>query len=123
MKLLLIGLAIGVIVYLASGGHIIFLPLLLLVPFGWFFRGRTRHIAPATPTKAVALAQVLAAHPHQPRRSFAATRPGGAEAEAAADAPDLDEAVADALVIGASPRSPGAHARRHRRGARARAAP
>jgi hypothetical protein len=42
MKLLLIGLAIGVIVYVASGGHIIFLPLLLLVPFGWFFRGRTR---------------------------------------------------------------------------------
>jgi F0F1-type ATP synthase assembly protein I len=42
MKLLLIGLAIGVIVYVASGGHIIFLPLLLLVPFGWFFRGRRR---------------------------------------------------------------------------------
>jgi hypothetical protein len=37
-----------------------------------------------------------------------ATRPGRAEAGAAADAPDLDEAVADALVVEASPRSPGA---------------
>src|SRR5438093_9895577 len=36
-----------------------------------------------------------------------ATRPGRAEAEAAADAPHLDEAVADALVVEASPRSPG----------------
>src|SRR5207244_12575223 len=37
-----------------------------------------------------------------------ATCPGRAEAEAAADTPDLDEAVADALVVEASPRSPGA---------------
>ncbi|MDP9226922.1 MAG: hypothetical protein M3P18_24380 [Actinomycetota bacterium] len=42
MKLLLIGLAIGVIVYAASGGHFIFLPLLLLVPFGWSLDGRRR---------------------------------------------------------------------------------
>jgi hypothetical protein len=33
---------------------------------------------------------------------------GRAEAEAAADAPDLNETVAGALVIEASPRSPGA---------------
>jgi hypothetical protein len=46
MKLLLIGLAIGLIVYVASGGRIIFLPLLLLVPFGLFFGGRRRTALP-----------------------------------------------------------------------------
>jgi hypothetical protein len=42
MKLLLIGLAIGLIVYVASGGRIIFLPLLLLLPFGFAFGSRRR---------------------------------------------------------------------------------
>jgi hypothetical protein len=37
-----------------------------------------------------------------------ATGPSGAEAEASADAPHLDEAVAGALVVEASPRPPGA---------------
>jgi hypothetical protein len=44
MWLLLIGVAIGVIVYVASSGHVIFLPLLLVLPLGgWLFRGRKRH--------------------------------------------------------------------------------
>jgi hypothetical protein len=43
LKLLLIGLAIGVIVYVASSGHVIFLPLILLLPFGWLLRGRRRY--------------------------------------------------------------------------------
>jgi hypothetical protein len=39
MRLLLIGLAIGVSVYVASSGHVIFLPLLLVLPLGgWLFR-------------------------------------------------------------------------------------
>jgi hypothetical protein len=40
---LLIGLAIGVIVYVASSGQVIFLPLIFLVPFGWLVRGRRRN--------------------------------------------------------------------------------
>jgi hypothetical protein len=43
LRLLLIGLAIGVIVYVASSGHVIFLPLIFLVPLGWLFRGRRRY--------------------------------------------------------------------------------
>jgi hypothetical protein len=39
VRLLLIGLAIGVIVYVASSGQVIFLPLIFLVPFGWLVRG------------------------------------------------------------------------------------
>jgi hypothetical protein len=43
MRLVLIGLAIGVIVYVASSGRVIFLPLIFLVPLGWLFRGRKRY--------------------------------------------------------------------------------
>jgi hypothetical protein len=42
MRLLLLGLAVAVIVYVATGGHVLFLPLLLILPFGWFFGGRHR---------------------------------------------------------------------------------
>jgi hypothetical protein len=42
MRLLLIGLAIAVIVYVASSGRVIFLPLILLLPLGWLFQGRQR---------------------------------------------------------------------------------
>jgi len=38
MWLLLIGLAIGDSLYLASNGHVIFLPLFVLLPLGWLFR-------------------------------------------------------------------------------------
>jgi hypothetical protein len=38
--LLLIGLAIGVLVYLATSGHVIFLPLIILFPLAWLFRGK-----------------------------------------------------------------------------------
>jgi hypothetical protein len=40
--LLLIGLAIGVITYVASSGHVIFLPLLVVLPLAWLFRGSGR---------------------------------------------------------------------------------
>jgi hypothetical protein len=40
--LLLAGLAIGLLVYLISGGHVIFLPLLLVFPLGWAFGSRRR---------------------------------------------------------------------------------
>jgi hypothetical protein len=40
--LLLGGLAIGLLVYLISGGHVIFLPLLLVFPLGWAFESRRR---------------------------------------------------------------------------------
>ena len=41
MILLLVGLAIAVIVFLVSGGHVIFLPLILILPLGLFsFRRR-----------------------------------------------------------------------------------
>jgi hypothetical protein len=40
--LLLIGLAIGLIVYLATSGHVIFLPLIVLFPLAWLFRGGGR---------------------------------------------------------------------------------
>jgi hypothetical protein len=39
--ILLGGLAVALIVYVATGGHVIFLPLLLLFPLGFFF-GRRR---------------------------------------------------------------------------------
>ena len=35
------GLAVALIVYVVTGGHVIFLPLLLLLPLGLFF-GRRR---------------------------------------------------------------------------------
>jgi hypothetical protein len=42
LKLLLLGLAIAMIVYVASSGRIVFLPLILLLPLGLVFRGRNR---------------------------------------------------------------------------------
>ena len=41
MRLLALGLAIAVIVFVVSGGHILFLPL-LFVPFGLFSLGHRR---------------------------------------------------------------------------------
>jgi hypothetical protein len=41
--LLLLGLAIALIVFLVSGGHVIFLPLVLILPLGIFgLRRRAR---------------------------------------------------------------------------------
>jgi hypothetical protein len=41
--LLLLGLAIALIVFLVSGGHVIFLPLILILPLGLFgLRRRSR---------------------------------------------------------------------------------
>jgi hypothetical protein len=42
LLLLLAGIAVAAIIYFASSGHIVFLPLILLLPFGWFMRGRRR---------------------------------------------------------------------------------
>ena len=41
LVILLAGLAIAFLVYVISGGHIVFLPILLLFPLGLFF-GRRR---------------------------------------------------------------------------------
>jgi hypothetical protein len=43
VKLVLIGVVIGLIVYLASSGHIIFLPLIILLPLGWRLGARKRY--------------------------------------------------------------------------------
>jgi hypothetical protein len=40
--LLLAGLAIAVLVYVVSGGHLFFLPLILLLPLGLFIGRRRR---------------------------------------------------------------------------------
>ena len=40
--LLLAGLAVAVLVYVLSGGHVFFLPLVLLLPFGLFIGRRRR---------------------------------------------------------------------------------
>jgi hypothetical protein len=40
--LLLLGLAIAALVFLISGAHVIFLPLLLIFPLGFAFRRRSR---------------------------------------------------------------------------------
>jgi hypothetical protein len=42
LLLLLGGLAVAVIVYVATGGHVVFLPILLLLPLGFFALGRRR---------------------------------------------------------------------------------
>jgi hypothetical protein len=42
LVVLLAGLAIAVLVYVVSGGHVFFLPLLLLLPFGLFIGRRRR---------------------------------------------------------------------------------
>jgi hypothetical protein len=38
--ILLAGLAIAAVVYVVSGGHLVFLPLVLLFPLGFFFSRR-----------------------------------------------------------------------------------
>jgi hypothetical protein len=40
--LLLAGLALAAIVYLATGGHVLFLPLFFILPLGLFGLGRSR---------------------------------------------------------------------------------
>jgi hypothetical protein len=42
LVLLLSGLAIAVLVYVVSGGHVFFLPLILLLPLGLFIGRRGR---------------------------------------------------------------------------------
>jgi hypothetical protein len=42
LLLLLAGLALALIVYAATGGHVLFLPLLLVLPLGFFAFGRRR---------------------------------------------------------------------------------
>jgi hypothetical protein len=40
--LLVLGLAVAAIVYFASGGHLILLPLFFILPLGFFGLGRNR---------------------------------------------------------------------------------
>ena len=42
LVVLLVGLAIAVLAYVVSGGHVVFLPLILLLPFGLFIGRRRR---------------------------------------------------------------------------------
>ena len=42
IPLLLLGLVIALIVFLATGGHVIFLPLVLIIPLGLFGIRRRR---------------------------------------------------------------------------------
>ncbi len=42
LVVLFAGLAIAVLVYVVSGGHVFFLPLILLLPFGLFIGRRRR---------------------------------------------------------------------------------
>jgi uncharacterized membrane protein YccC len=42
MRFLLIGLAVAVILFVVSGGHLIFLPLFFVLPLGLFGFGRRR---------------------------------------------------------------------------------
>ena len=42
LLLLLCGLAVALIVYVATGGYVVFLPLLLVLPLGFFAVGRRR---------------------------------------------------------------------------------
>ncbi len=42
LLVLVVGIAIAAIVYVASSGHIVLLPLILLLPFAWFAGGRRR---------------------------------------------------------------------------------
>lgn len=43
MRFALWGLVIAVVVFLASGGHVVFLPLLFLLPLGGLFGHRRRY--------------------------------------------------------------------------------
>jgi hypothetical protein len=42
LVVLLVGFAVAVLVYVLSGGHVFFLPLILLLPFGLFIGRRRR---------------------------------------------------------------------------------
>jgi hypothetical protein len=42
LLLLFAGLTVALIVYAATGGHVLFLPLLLVLPLGFFAVGRRR---------------------------------------------------------------------------------
>ena len=42
LALLAICLAVAVVVYLVTGGHVIFLPILLVLPLGLLFSSRRR---------------------------------------------------------------------------------
>jgi hypothetical protein len=42
LVLLLAGITVAVLVYVISGGHVFFLPLILLLPFGLFIGRRRR---------------------------------------------------------------------------------
>ena len=42
MRLLLLGVLVAVVVYTISGGHVLFLPLLLILPLGLFGARRKR---------------------------------------------------------------------------------
>jgi hypothetical protein len=42
LVVVLAGLALAVLVYVISGGHVFFLPLILLLPFGLFIGRRRR---------------------------------------------------------------------------------
>ncbi|MEA2155617.1 MAG: hypothetical protein QOE11_1757 [Solirubrobacteraceae bacterium] len=42
MRLALIGLVIAVVIFAASGGHLLFLPLLFVLPLGGLFGRRRR---------------------------------------------------------------------------------
>jgi hypothetical protein len=44
IPLLLIGLAIALVVFLVSGGHVVFLPLVLILPLGLFGIRRRRRL-------------------------------------------------------------------------------
>jgi hypothetical protein len=43
MRYALIGLVIAVVVFAASGGHLLFLPLLFILPLGGLFGRRRRY--------------------------------------------------------------------------------
>jgi hypothetical protein len=43
LRFALYGLLIAAVVFAASGGHVIFLPLLFLLPLGGLFGHRSRH--------------------------------------------------------------------------------
>ena len=42
LVVVLVGFAVAVLVYVISGGHVFFLPLILLLPFGLFIGRRRR---------------------------------------------------------------------------------
>jgi hypothetical protein len=43
LVVLLAGIAIAILAYVISGGHVLFLPLILLFPLGLFFGRRRRY--------------------------------------------------------------------------------